>query len=139
MSKIKAKNTQPEITIRSLIHRMGFRFRLNQDDLPGKPDIVLPKHRKIIFVHGCFWHGHKNCPRAKRPESNSAFWTKKIDSNIKRDIENIKLLRKQGWDILVIWQCEIKNEIAIQDRLMKFLNHDKSTETKRNGTRKIKE
>lgn len=122
MSRIKCKGTSPEIKIRSIIHQQGFRFRINKADLPGKPDIVFPKYRKIIFVHGCFWHGHENCNRAKRPKINIAFWSKKLDDNINRDSKNIRLLKKLGWDVLVIWQCQIKREEWILKRLNKFLN-----------------
>jgi len=122
MSKVKHKNTQPEKIIRSLIHQMGYRFRLHQPDLPGKPDIVLPKYRKIILVNGCFWHGHENCPRAKLPKNNNNFWLKKIESNKNRDRDNINALKKLGWEVMVIWQCEIKNQIEIQQRLKIFIN-----------------
>lgn len=122
MSRIKPQNTQPEKIVRSIVHQMGYRFRIHKTDLPGKPDIVLPKYRKIIFVNGCFWHGHKNCLRAKLPKSNNEFWLKKIEDNKRRDINNIEALRKLGWDVLVIWQCEIKNQIEIQQRLKIFLN-----------------
>jgi len=85
MSRVKGRDTKPEILVRSFIFRMGFRFRLHRRDLPGTPDIVLPRHGKVIFVHGCFWHGHKRCPRSKRPTTNENFWNKKLDGNIKRD------------------------------------------------------
>lgn len=126
MSRIKHKDTQPEKIVRSLIHQMGYRFRLHRSDLPGKPDIVLPKYRKIILVNGCFWHGHKNCSRAKLPKNNSKFWLEKIESNKSRDKDNIEALKKLNWEVLVIWQCEIKNQIEIQQRLIKFLNNLKS-------------
>jgi len=126
MGRIKHKDTQPEKIIRSLIHQMGYRFRLHQPELPGKPDIVLPKYRKIILVNGCFWHGHKNCSRAKLPKSNNIFWLKKIEGNKNRDKNNIAALKNLGWDVLVIWQCEIKNQIEIQQRLRKFISDFKS-------------
>ena len=89
---------------------MGYRFRLHRKDLPGKPDIVFPKYRKVIFVHGCFWHGHKNCKRATLPVTNRTFWKKKISKNIVRDKQNYVQLKKVGWKYLIIWQCEIKKE-----------------------------
>ena len=121
MSRVKSKDTKPEILVRSVIHRMGFRFRKNRVDLPGKPDIVLSKARKIIFVNGCFWHGHKNCKRASRPSSNKSIWSTKLDMNIQRDKKNIVLLKKQGWHILIIWQCQIRDEIRLMYRIKRFL------------------
>src|SRR5688500_15685000 len=88
MSQVKSTNTKPEILVRQLLHRMGYRFRLHRKDLPGKPDIVLPRHHKVIFVHGCFWHGHEGCPRAARPTTNVDFWNTKIDRNVERDVRN---------------------------------------------------
>jgi len=125
MSHIKGKDTKPEKLVRSLLHRMGYRFRLHVDSLPGKPDIVLPRHKKVIFVNGCFWHGHKNCKRASRPQSNTEFWNQKIESNIARDRKNRKELQLQGWSVLVIWQCETKNLTALRNRLAEFMNNGK--------------
>lgn len=125
MSRVESKNTKPEIIIRSLIHQMGHRFRLYQNNLPGKPDIVLKRHRKIVFVNGCFWHGHDNCSRAKLPESNFEFWAAKIKNNKKRDHKNIELLRNLGWEVLVVWQCEMKNQLFLVEKLKTFLNNDR--------------
>jgi len=122
MAKIKGKDTKPEKTVRSLLHKMGYRFRLHRSDLPGNPDIVLPKHRKVIFVHGCFWHGHKNCPRSKRPATNKKFWNEKLSKNIKRDIFNQKKLKEMGWLTLIIWECEMKEFKNLQLKLESFLN-----------------
>lgn len=122
MSRIKGFDTKPEILVRSLVHRMGFRFRIHRRDLPGNPDIVLPKHGKIIFVHGCFWHGHRRCPRAKRPKTNKAFWNKKLDMNIKRDKDLQKKLRYKGWKVLVVWQCETKKPEKLLGKFESFLN-----------------
>ncbi len=121
MSHISGKNTKPEILVRSLLHRMGYRFRIHKKDLPGRPDICLPKHKKVIFVHGCFWHGHENCSRSKRPTTNVEFWNKKIDGNIERDKENIKKLRRLGWQTLMIWTCEIKNQEELKNKLISFI------------------
>lgn len=121
MSHISGKNTKPEILVRSLLHRMGYRFRIHKKDLPGRPDICLPKHKKVIFVHGCFWHGHENCPRSKRPTTNVEFWNKKIDGNIERDKENIKKLKRLGWQTLTIWTCEIKNQEELKTKLISFI------------------
>ena len=121
MSKIKGKDTKPEKVVRSLLHQMGYRFRLHRRDLPGNPDIVLPKHKKVIFVHGCFWHRHKDCPRAKRPSTNKKFWNEKLSKNIDRDKRNQASLGKSGWTSLVIWQCQIKNLEKLEKSLSSFL------------------
>jgi DNA mismatch endonuclease (patch repair protein) len=110
MRNIGPENSTQEIYVRKMIFSMGYRFRLHRKDLPGKPDIVFPKYKKVIFVHGCFWHGHKNCKRATLPATNRMFWNKKIIKNIIRDKENYVQLRKMGWKYLIIWQCEIKKE-----------------------------
>ncbi|NJK85261.1 MAG: DNA mismatch endonuclease Vsr [Bacteroidales bacterium] len=108
MSKISGKETKPEILVRKFLFSQGFRFRKNVKELPGKPDIVLPKYKTIIFIHGCFWHGH-DCIAGKLPETRREFWEKKISDNKKRDLINMKLLQKMGWDIIVIWKCELRN------------------------------
>ena len=109
MSKISGKETKPEILVRKFLFANGFRFRKNDKRYPGKPDIVLPKYRTVIFVHGCFWHGH-NCPAGKLPETNKKFWTEKISGNIERDKKNKKELKKLGWNVITIWQCELQNK-----------------------------
>jgi len=123
MSRVKGLDTKPEILVRSIIHRMGFRFRVHRRDLPGNPDIVLPRHRKVIFVHGCFWHGHKGCPRSKRPTTSKSFWNKKLDANTERDTRFHRELRRMGWKLLVVWQCEIHNPEKLLGKLKRFL-HD---------------
>ena len=124
MSKITGKNTKPEIIIRSIAHSLGYRFRLHKKDLPGKPDIVFPKYKKVIFVNGCFWHGHKNCSRSKLPATNKIFWKEKIEGNKRKDKSVHIKLKKEGWDYLVIWQCEIKksNYEKLQNKISKFLS-----------------
>lgn len=124
MARIKGQNTQPELLVRSIVHNLGYRFRLHRRDLPGNPDIAMPKHRKVTFVHGCFWHGHKRCPRAARPATNIAFWRKKLDSNIARDRRNIRLLRKAGWRVLVVWQCQTRKPETLKKTLLKFLREE---------------
>ncbi len=114
MSRVSGKNTQPELVVRSLLHGMGYRFRLHRKDLPGKPDITLPKHQKVIFVHGCFWHGHTDCPRAKRPTTNKNFWREKLDKNMERDKAAIYNLNSLGWAALVVWTCEINDKPKIK-------------------------
>lgn len=121
MSRVKGRNTAPEKNVRSLLHRMGYRFRIHLKNLPGNPDIVLPRHRKIIFVHGCFWHGHQGCSRAKRPASNVDFWNHKIDKNIERDISVREKLESLGWKVLVVWQCGIRDKEALQIQLKDFM------------------
>ncbi len=111
MSKVSSEDTKPEILVRKYLFSEGFRYRKNVKDLPGKPDIVLPKYNTIIFVHGCFWHGHENCEAAKLPDSNLNYWVKKISSNMNRDSQNIQILRKFGWNVIIIWECELKAKV----------------------------
>jgi len=120
MSHISGKETKPEILVRKFVFANGFRFRKNVKDLPGKPDVVLPKYKTVIFIHGCFWHGH-TCKRGALPESNNEFWAKKIGGNVERDKKNITELQKHGWKVIVIWQCEIKNVELQKERLSKLL------------------
>lgn len=109
MRRVKSSNTKPEIALRKSLHALGFRFRVNVKDLPGKPDIVLRKHRTVIFVHGCFWHGH-DCRRgARTPKTNTAYWLEKISRNMARDRKNQQRLRELDWNVLVVWECEIKH------------------------------
>ncbi len=123
MSRVSGKNTKPELIVRSLLHGMGYRFRLHRKDLPGKPDITLPKYHKVIFVHGCFWHGHTDCPRAKRPTTNKNFWREKLDKNMERDKESIHNLKILDWDALVIWTCEVNDKPKIKNKLLSFLKN----------------
>jgi DNA mismatch endonuclease (patch repair protein) len=121
MAKVRGENTSPERLVRSLIHKMGYRFRLNVKDLPGKPDIVLKKHKKVIFVHGCFWHQHEGCPHAARPSSNTEYWNKKLDRNMLRDRENMHKLEYLGWNVLIVWECETRDREKLVDKLKGFL------------------
>ncbi len=109
MSKVSGKETKPEIFIRKFLFAQGFRYRKNDKRFPGKPDIVLPKYKTVIFVHGCFWHGHQNCRKSALPQTNYEFWKNKIQGNTERDKSNQKQLKKLGWKIIVVWQCRIKN------------------------------
>jgi len=110
MAAIRGKDTKPEMLVRRYLHRAGFRYRLHAKDLPGKPDIVLPKYRAVIFVHGCFWHRHEGCKNAVMPKTNEAFWRKKLEGNVQRDRRNEEKLKKQGWRVLTVWECEADNE-----------------------------
>lgn len=125
MSRIKGKNTKPEITIRSLLHHLGYRFRLHRKDLPGSPDIVLPKYRAAIFVNGCFWHFHDNCKNGKIPKTNVEYWENKLKTNVKRDKKNTADLEQAGWRVLVVWECEVKKDIELlSKRICRFIRMD---------------
>lgn len=122
MSRIRARNTGPELRLRSLLHRSGFRFRLHAKALPGKPDIVLPKFRTAIFVHGCFWHRHPGCRNATTPSTRREFWQDKFDGNVRRDARNRTDLEAAGWTVLTVWECELKTDAeAIVCRLAREL------------------
>jgi DNA mismatch endonuclease vsr len=121
MAQVKSKNTKPEMLVRSLLHRMGYRFRLHIKTLPGHPDVVLPRYKAVIFVHGCFWHRHEGCKRATMPATRTEFWRKKIDGNQSRDRRNLTALEELGYRCLVIWQCEMKDIEALKMRLSEFL------------------
>lgn len=125
MSRISGADTGPEIAVRKIIHRMGFRCRLHVKKLPGNPDIVLARHKMVIFVNGCFWHGHRGCKRSKRPSSNIEFWNEKISKTIKRDKEAILALKSLGWKVLVVWQCQTKNLERLHKQLSQFLIKEK--------------
>jgi DNA mismatch endonuclease (patch repair protein) len=109
MSQIKGKNTKPEILVRKFLHSKGFRFRLHDSKLPGKPDIILPKYKTAIFVHGCFWHGHKNCKYFVIPKTRAEWWLSKINGNIANDKKKQAALKKSGWKVLNIWECQLKS------------------------------
>lgn len=110
MSQIKGKNTKPEMLVRKFLHANGFRYRLHVKDLPGKPDIVLPKYKTAIFVHGCFWHGHEGCRYYVVPKTKTEWWLNKINGNIANDKKAIKALKKQGWRIIAIWECNLRSK-----------------------------
>ena len=120
MSRIRSKNTTTEKIVRSLLHRMGYRFRLHRKDLPGRPDIVLPKYKTVVEVRGCFWHHHAGCKNSTIPKSNTKYWNEKFKKNIERDKLNEKKLKALGWNIIIIWECEVKDGNYI-DIIMKNL------------------
>lgn len=122
MSSVRGKNTTPERAVRSSAHALGLRFRLHQADLPGRPDIVLRKHRTVIFVHGCFWHQH-TCPRATTPKTHSEFWLTKLDGNRRRDLEKRAKLEALGWRVIEIWECETTDRAALDRRLRQLVGH----------------
>ena len=132
MSRIKGKNTKPELQVRSLLHSLGYRFTVNgpkNKQLPGRPDIVLPKYKTVIFVHGCFWHGHEGCKDFRIPKTRSEWWKAKIEGNIARDKDRILQLEKIGWKVLVIWECELKNLAAsaeLEGRLPKLIRESET-------------
>lgn len=112
MSQVRTKGTAPELALRSALHSAGFRFRLHRKNLPGKPDIVLPKYKCVIFVHGCFWHHHEGCIKSKMPKTNTTFWQNKISANVIRDNFNMDILIKLGWQVFIAWECEIKQNVV---------------------------
>ena len=125
MSKIRGKNTKPEMILRSLLFRQGFRFRLHKKDLPGKPDIVLPKYKTVIFVHGCFWHYHKECREGRIPSTNTKFWEGKLFKNVEKDAKYKEALENLGWNVLTVWECEIeKSTEAIVKNIISLLKKD---------------
>ncbi len=120
MSRIRSRDTQPEKLVRSLLHRMGYRFRLHRNDLPGKPDIVLPRYKMAVFVHGCFWHRHAGCKYAYTPKSRREFWQRKFKANVERHRTVERLLRESGWRVVVIWECELRKPAKLQSRISKL-------------------
>lgn len=121
MSRVRTRHTAPEVEVRKILHRLGYRFRLHVRELPGCPDIVLPRLGAVIFVHGCFWHHHR-CSRGKVPSSNTAFWSKKLQRNKKRDSQARQQLAREGWRVKVIWQCELRNPEGLITKLKSFLS-----------------
>jgi DNA mismatch endonuclease (patch repair protein) len=122
MAKIRSKDTSPELAVRRMVHRMGFRYRLHVGSLPGKPDLVFPAKRKAIFVHGCFWHRHGAiCPLSRMPKSRIEFWQAKLAQNKKRDEKTRRKLRAAGWRTMVVWECQLKHPETLEKRLLKFL------------------
>lgn len=133
MQAVKSQDTKPEMTVRRLVHKAGYRYRLHRSDLPGKPDLIFPRLKKIIFVHGCFWHGH-DCKRgAREPKENYEYWRRKISRNKERDTKEQEALQAMGWDVLVIWECQLKNYEVLSERIMEFLKTGGIDEARRLG------
>ncbi|HAR49704.1 MAG TPA: very short patch repair endonuclease [Smithella sp.] len=126
MSLVRAKDTKLELQVRRLIYSLGYRYRLHVKDLPGKPDIVLRSRRKVIFIHGCFWHRHKNCTLARMPKSRLFFWKPKLEGNKARDKKNQKKLNAMGWSYLVIWECQLNKLTTLRTKIIKFLDEGKN-------------
>jgi len=123
MRRIRSRDTSPELTVRRIVHGLGYRYRLHRKNLPGRPDLVFVSRRKVIFVHGCFWHRHEAalCSDSRLPQSNASYWTPKLNANVERDARHIAALEADEWRVLVLWDCELKDERAIVRRLRKFL------------------
>ena len=122
MRQVKDRDTTPEMMVRRELHRLGYRYRLHRKDLPGKPDLVFPGRRKVIFVHGCFWHGHDCARGARVPKTNREYWTKKIARNVERDRLNLERLHALGWDSMVVWECELKDKAKFIREVRRFLD-----------------
>lgn len=122
MSRIRSRDTNPELAVRQTLSKLGYRFRLHRHDLPGKPDIVLPKYRIAIFVHGCFWHQHTGCIDCSKPKTNANYWRPKLSANVERDRTNRRRLRRIGWTPIVIWECETQKAAQLNKRLQRTLN-----------------
>ncbi|MCO5975359.1 DNA mismatch endonuclease Vsr [Ideonella sp. NS12-5] len=122
MARVRAKDTRPEFVVRRLVHGMGYRYRLHRRDLPGTPDLVFPARGKVIFVHGCFWHAHAGCALARMPKSRQDFWSAKLQGNAERDSRNMRALRRLGWGVMVIWECQLKNLPRLRARIGRFLD-----------------
>jgi DNA mismatch endonuclease (patch repair protein) len=121
MARIRSKDTKPELLVRRLLHRLGYRYRLHRRDLPGVPDLAFPGRKKVVFVHGCFWHAHDGCKVANQPKTRQPFWQSKFERNKKRDRANQRSLKQDGWEVCVVWECETKNREQLALRLSSFL------------------
>ncbi len=127
MSRIKSKGTKPEVLVRRLLHGLGYRYRLHRAGLPGRPDMVFPSRRKVVFVHGCFWHYHPECDQARIPDTNRDYWLPKLTRTRARDARNSLALREKGWDVMTVWECQLKDIEAVTKRLVDFLDHPPPT------------
>ncbi|MHB1587390.1 MAG: very short patch repair endonuclease [Acidiferrobacteraceae bacterium] len=134
MRAVRSKNTAPELLVRSMLHRLGYRFRLHRRDLPGTPDIVFPARKSVLFVHGCFWHGHE-CPRGSLPSSHTDFWQRKVIKNKERDSRALEQLRKDGWKSLTVWECETKYNNRLAKRLSRFLERNRPADNREKQAR----
>jgi len=124
MGRVRSKDTKPEMRVRRLVHRLGFRYRLHASDLPGTPDMVFPAKKCVIFISGCFWHRHRGCILCRMPKSRLNFWKPKLEENRKRDSRNQRKLRKDGWRVLVVWECQLADEEKLRSRIVEFLGQN---------------
>lgn len=122
MGRVRSRDTKPEMMVRRMVHAMGYRYRLHAKDLPGKPDLAFRSRRKVVFVHGCFWHRHPECALARLPKSREDFWVPKLDANRRRDMKNERALRDAGWGVLTIWECELGDVAQLKTRIRGFLD-----------------
>lgn len=122
MARVRGKDTTPELNVRQVAHRLGYRFRLHRKDLPGRPDLVFPSRRAVVFVHGCFWHRHPGCRLMSTPKTRTQFWTDKFDRNVRRDAAAVEQLEVTGWRVLVVWECETRDREGLADKLRSFLD-----------------
>ena len=123
MSRVRGKDTKPEIVVRQVAHALGLRFRLQRKDLPGRPDLVFPKHRLALFVHGCFWHRHEGCTKASTPKTRAEFWADKFAANVARDSSVTQKLVESGWRVEVVWECETRDRVALAEKLLELVAH----------------
>ncbi len=130
MSRVHGKNTKPEMAVRRLARALGYRFHLHDSELPGTPDLIFPKLRKVIFVHGCFWHRHRGCSRTTTPKTRAAYWKEKFRQNIKRDAAKERTLKSLGWNVLVVWECETFDPGTLSDRIVAFLSNRRNRKIK---------
>ena len=121
MAQVKSKDSKPEMLVRRLLHRLGYRYRLHRTDMPGRPDLVFPSRRKVVFVNGCFWHRHTGCPKVRIPATNKDYWITKLDNNHARDKRNIESLQKSGWKVHTVWECQLRDLSSVTDILVEFL------------------
>lgn len=123
MSHIRSKNTKPEMMVRSALHKLGYRYSLHRKELPGQPDLTLPKYNSVIFINGCFWHQHRKCRNGHIPKTRTEYWRNKFDKNVERDRRSYRELRKCGWNVIIVWECEIKNDLhSVIKNIIKKLN-----------------
>lgn len=125
MSRIRGRNTLPERAVRSLLHRLGFRFRLHSHKLPGRPDVVLPRYQSVVLIHGCFWHQHPGCKYAYTPKSRANFWSRKFAGNLARDRRTVDALRDAGWRVIVVWECELRKPDVLSRRIVTMLRRSR--------------
>lgn len=129
MGRVRSRDTTPERVVGAALHRERFRFEMHREDLPGKPDFAHARRRKIVFVHGCFWHGHPGCPHARRPASRRDYWDQKLDRNLERDRRARAALRRAGWDVLIVWECETRRAEFLRRKLLRFLARQRPART----------